>query len=293
MPRSKASVASTIRTVDDVFAALELSGNQSLQQSRDYINRTPGIPREVRVGAIQELHSPLQIFCLITANAKSLLIAMHKYSVILGGPQATAFFYPICGPTDVPWDFYCDSRKCDPQNFIDLLQQLTMYDLIEDISSDDGHRVVHFRGHASGISEAMTIRVFVSPYDTISRILNLKSSYSQSFASSTVAVCFWPKLNAAGHYRAFNNNDGLADYPVGKGVFNAAVNGLTLVKPKNPSHQPTILPIHDKRSELHVFKNLVGVNPSDYDRCVEQVTHSYYAIFNTSTRYLGSVGNMQ
>jgi hypothetical protein len=294
MPRStQSSIASTIRTVDDVFGAIDLNGNQSLEKCRSFIASLDGVNPKVKSDSLRALQSPEQVFCPLTANVGGLLKALHAYGVILGGAQATSFFYPICNPPDSPWDFFYDSRNGDPDGFISLFMQLTMYDTIEDISSDGGHRVVHLRGNGSTMKGPINVRIFVSPYDTISRVLSFKVSHLQSFVSSTMAVCFWPRLTARNTFREFESNNGFDVYPSGKTVCLTKISGLSLVKPRVTMSRPSIYSIEDKRTEFIVFENVLKIPSREFNKSVEQIKQSHYAVYNSSTRYMGSTATMQ
>jgi hypothetical protein len=298
MPSSRSSRSSrnTVRTVDDVLEKLsiyeETHGDSSRTEAIQFVNNLcpdPKLRREAR----DALENPLIYFAPICSDSAGLLKAMAQYGVILGGNQATAFFYPIVRITSAPWDFYCDKNKCDADGFVARFKQITMFDIIEDIKADDGKRVVYFRGNVNGSNDPITVRIYISYEDVIASVLDLTMSYQHSFVATYGAVCFWPKLNEAKQYRTFTGNGGQGAYPRGKTICTAQMTKLTQVVPRSHGSAPSIYSGADKRTEVVKFKNEVRIPDEIFKHHAAMLFDVVYAVTLKSTRFLGSVGDMK
>ncbi|KAF2857431.1 hypothetical protein K470DRAFT_266828 [Piedraia hortae CBS 480.64] len=187
---------------------------------------------------------------------------MVEHGAVLGGYQATAYFYPIVRITSAPWDFYCCSTECDPDSFVGTMRQITMLELIEDVRSDENRRVVYMRGHMNGLNDPITVRISVSSSDPMASIMDLKMSYQHSAISAYGAICFWPKLGGKKQYRVFKHNGGQASYPRGKTVCAVELSSLAEERPRHHTPHPSIYSAGQKGVELVSFRNVIGV-PED------------------------------
>lgn len=221
------SQATTLRTVDDVFETLSIYEDThretSLEDARKYITDVCRDDNKLMRDTIKSLESPSVFFSVLSANSKALLKLMYKTNTVLGGIQATTFFYPIAHVTAAPWDFYCSTVGSNSDHFISMLGQITMFDKLEDIKSETGERVVYYRGNVNGTTAPVNVRIFISKRRTLEYILDLKYSYQQSIICAVGAICFWPRLAKNKQYRVFRSNAGQSLYPIG------SLTGLTNV----------------------------------------------------------------
>ena len=282
---------STVRTIDDVFSQLDLEMPEAtLAESRKYIKKITSPNHKLEMDSIEKLHDPNVHLSPLAPDTNVLLKHMSKYKAVLGGIQATAFFYPVCGITGAPWDFFCDAKKAD--EFINRFPQVTNAELLEDLCGDSGHRVAYFRKNVSGFDSVINIRVFVSESQPIASILDLKCSYEQACISICGAVFFWPKLQQRGLYRSFDSNIGLTQYPRGKSIHSIHTGSMKKTTLKRPSEFPSVYTGIVERVEAIVFSSKSKSVQGEMDKEVRNLQEIVYAVHNTSTRYLGTVGDM-
>lgn len=295
-PSSHHSRTSTIRTVDDVFEQLsiheEKNGEVSLAEAREFITRTCRNDTKLVRDSIESLESPTTFLSVLCPNSKALLKLMYKSNTILGGIQATAFFFPIAHVTTAPWDFYCSPVDGDPDDFINTFGQMTMFDKLEDIGSNTGERIVYYRGNANGTTAPINIRIFVSLRSTIESILELKFSYQQSFMSGLAAVCFWPRLGKHRQFRVFESNLGQSIYPKGNTICRTHISNFTKVEPRTALTIPSVYTAYDNKISVVIFSNEIKISKSDLACGVAEIKGIVYSVFNSSTRYLGTIGSM-
>jgi len=241
------------------------------------------------INEIENLHS---LLTPITANTSALIKLMARYNVILGGPQATSFFYPVCEFTDCPWDLFCDTKYVD--KFITSYKSSSGSDLIEDVDNGDmGCRVTHMRRSINGSKSSCSIRILSSSRDPMEMILGLKASYEQSAVTHSYAIFFWPKLQQRGLYRLFNDNDGLSIFPKGKTFYQTRVSPGRKTSLKNPTTQPSVYSGIEDRIETVVFQNTEGLDSEEYEKSVSNMKGIVYAVHNSSTRFLGYTRGMK
>lgn len=300
MPRSshssKAS-GTTIRTVDDVFERLsiyeEQHGEVSLEDARQYVSGVCLDDNKLSRDTIKSLESPGIFFGVLCADSKMLLKLMHRTNTVLGGIQATAFFHPIAHLTAAPWDFYCNMSNGSPDEFIMTFGQITMFSRLEDVKSDTGERVVYYRGNVNGTNNPVNIRVFIANRDNMQSVLDLKYSYQQSMISAVGAVCFWPRLMTHKQFRMFKSNGGQSYYPSGKTICPSHIKRPREVKQRTQSTVPSIYTGEDKRIDMVVFENEASISKQDYEKSLANIRGMVYSVFNSSTKYLGTVGDMK
>lgn len=121
------NTVSSIRTVDDVLERLSLyedrHGDTSRKDAVKFVARECAHDERLMREAIKSIHSPLVHLAPIGVNTGLVVKSMAKNSVVLGGYQATAYFYPVVGMTEAPWEFYCDNRVASADSFVeDILQ---------------------------------------------------------------------------------------------------------------------------------------------------------------------------
>lgn len=296
MPPSSRASATTVKTVDDVMERMSAyegkHGELSYHDAVDYVKKICGKDDKLLRETVSSLKDPSVYLSVVCSDARKLLKLMSQYGVILGGIQATSFFYPIAEITSAPWDFYCDKSIYDPTSFIEKFRQITMMDMIEDVDSDDGQRVVYFRGNVNEVPDPINIRIYVSDKNVYASVLDTQKSYQQSFISPIGAVCFWPKLGSARQYRSFDKNDGLKAYPRGNTKLRIGIKSMTEVKPKIKSNLPSIYTMHDKRATSVIYENDIGIDQRAFDKLVKELKGIVYSVHTSSSRYLGTIGNM-
>ena len=120
MSRRSVASQSTVNTVDDVMSLLNsgVKRDASLSEARDYTRKIAKQNTMLADESVDELESIEGILSPITSNPAVLVNLMLECGAVLGGPQATSFFYPICEHFDCPWDFFCSAEKAD--KFIDI-----------------------------------------------------------------------------------------------------------------------------------------------------------------------------
>lgn len=283
----------TVRTVDDVFSVLEdeLDRSASLADSKRAIDRHTLGNAKLNKDAVNELYNPATILAPTTSNTSMLLKLMFNHKVVLGGIQATSFFYPLCDLSDAPWDFFCCNRY-DSDAFITSVKQSCGMDMIEELSSDNGVRVVYFRRNANGVSKPINIRVYISDDEPLQMVLSQPMSYQQSFVSAVGAVCFWPRLNSKGLCRQFEKNVSKFNFPSGKSKLTINMKKMSRTKPKNPSSGVSIYTAGDDRTETICFENVCKLDKVLFKKEIKKIQSIAYAVSEKSSRYLGEYSDM-
>lgn len=115
--------------------------------------------------------------------SKLLIKLSLNCNVILGGLQATSFFYPLVNFTQSAWDFYYDSREESFQIFIDGINQITMHDVLQD-TKNAGYRIFHMRGSVNGSYHPIDGCIYCRPVDPYTSLLLLPFSHQHSMLTS-------------------------------------------------------------------------------------------------------------
>lgn len=284
----------TVRTVDDVFSQLELDLNAdaSLNESRDRIRKLTVNNSTLERQSIDELHNPLTIFAPIVTEPTSLIKSMFVNNVVLGGVQATSFFYPLCEFSDAPWDFFCCNRDGQSDSFVTQLTQSGGLDLVEQVNADNGNKVVYLRRNINGSDQPINIRVYISSEHPLQVVLSQPVSYQQSYISAVGAVCFWPRLNRKRLCRQFTSNVTKFTFPSGKSKHKINIKKMSNTVPRNPSDTPSIYTGADSRIEIVTFRNACNLDKKLFNKEVESMTNVVYAVSDKSTKYLGNIAGM-
>jgi len=286
-PSSRHSRTSTIRTVDDVFEQLsiheEKTGEASLDQAREFISQTCKTDTKLARDSIQSLESPSIFFGVLCPDSKTLLKLMYKCNTVLGGIQATAFFFPIAQVMTAPWDFYCSPVDGNPDEFISRFGQISMFDMLEDISSDTAERVVYYRGNANGTSAPINVRIFVSLKSTIESILELKFSYQQSVISAIGGICFWPRLGKHRQFRAFPSNLGQSCYPKGNTICRTHISNLRKVEARVTLNIPSVYTGYDNKIGIIIFDNETKIPKDDFAAGVSEMLNIVCSLMDLCT----------
>lgn len=292
MPPASVSSRTTVRTIDDVFSVIdtELPEDASMSTAKDFVRKLTGTNKALRDLSIKELESLPVYLSHVLSNTSAFINLMLKCKAVLGGPQATSYFYPICGPTECPWDFYCHAKFGDA--FVDGFRQMSGADMIEDVKHGSV-RLVHFRNSVNGMRDTSKIRIYISDEEPLASIFNLRSSYEQSFLSASTAVCFWPKLQSRDVYRVFESNSGQKAYPVGKTFYSIQLKSLRQTSTKRPLQAPAVYTGLETRVEYVPLDNNSKCDSRLFAKEISAMENIMYAVFNDSTRYLGSTGNMK
>jgi hypothetical protein len=287
------STFKTVRTVDDVFSQLEdvLDPDAGLSESYKKIMRLTAHDKNLTKDSIDVLYDPVEILKPVAANPDAFLRSMFMHRVVLGGIQATSYFYPLCEFVDAPWDFFCCNRY-DSDSFITEITQSCGLDLVENITADNGTRVVYFRRNLNGEKRPINIRVYISDDEPLHSILSQQMSYQQSFVSAAGAVCFWPRLNKKRVYRRFDLNNTRLVFPTGRTALTINMQKMSRTTPKNPSSTPSIYNTSDNRTETVVFKNKCGADKVSFKKETKRIENIVYAVSEKSTKYLGDMGDM-
>ena len=287
------STFKTLRTVDDVLSQAEetLDVDASLAETYNRIMKLTTHNKNLARDTIEELYDPLKILVPVSANPEALLKSMFMHRVVLSGIQATSFFYPLCEFVDAPWDFFCSNRY-DSEGFIMEITQSCGLDRIENITADNGTRVVYFRRNMNGETKPINIRVYISDDEPVHSVLSQPASYQQSFVSAVGAVCFWPRLNKKKLYRRFDNNISRMVYPTGKTALTINMQKMSRTAPRTPSSTPSIYTAADNRTEMVVFKNKCGADKAAFKKESKKLENIVYAVSDKSTKYLGDMGDM-
>jgi len=293
---STAKSTKTAKTVDDVLEMMdeELPRQCSLQESRKFIiNRTDG-NMQLADDCLKVLQDLMQFFAPVSLDPKALLDIMLRYEIILGGIQATSFFYPLCELFDAPWDFFHKNSGNDmvEQDIISTLTGLCGLNKIESVSSDNKLMVIYFTITIKNSRKPTNVRLFISNEPPIASILEYRHSYNQSFISPSIAVCFWPRLNERGLYRVFDRNTDLDRYPVGTTVFETSMKSMRKAKPRAPQPIPNVHYGMDTRIEYTKMENVCDFDTATFGITYNYYTNIVYAIYNSTTRFVGTVYGM-
>lgn len=288
---SKMSV-STILTLDDVMSEIDarLPPDASLKQSMEAVMKlTEGNPR-LRDMSLKQIISLDQYLGSVSTDPMSFIDSMFKCRAILAGPQATSYMYPICEIDGYPWDFFCPSVSF--RNFVDSYKSDPKSVLLEEVGVDGHLRVAYFSRLVSDTMGSCIVRIFEVKRDPIETVLELKNTYEQSFISPVCAFCFWPRLHSLKSYRELSHNAGLQGY-VRCGIkFKSQITNMKLTRLRKPMEQPLVVSTSSKRAEAVFFENEYGLNRIMFQEQGDNMRNMMYAIYNNSTRYLGTVGNM-
>ncbi len=296
MPPHSARSVSTVTTVEDVFDQMErdLDVHAGLSESRRYVQKITKGNAPLGLCALQELQSPVTFFSVIVPDASRLLVSMSKYGAILGGIQATSYFYPIADITGASWDFFCTIESNKYDNFSTEFRQYSGANLLEDIRHGNDKRVMYLRKSMNGSQAPINIRIIGTKGPPLAMILELRESYRQSYISSVVAMCFWPSLMKRSQYRVLESNRGLDGYPLSKTSVATTINKrLNQIRRKEPQKVPSVHVATDDRVESVVFEDVDYIDKATHKTMSSTYINTVYSIFNGSTRYLGTVGNMK
>lgn len=284
----------TVRTVDDVFSQLEndLDVYASLHDSRDRIRKLTFNNSMLEKQSIDELHNPLSILSPVAMNPSHLIKSMFANGVLLGGVQATSFFYPLCQFSDAPWDFFCSNKDGADESFINSLTESGVLEHIEEVNASNGVRVMYYRRTMNGVEQPINIRVYICEDNPLQCILSQTMSYQQSYISAVGAVCFWPRLNRKRLCRQFDTNASRLSFPSGKTKCKINIKRMSVAVPKKTSDTPSIYTGHDDRIEIVTFKNVCNLDKKLFEKQVHSMQSIVYAVSNTSTKYLGDISEM-
>ncbi len=293
MSRKSVVSVSTVRTIDDVMSQMDdtIGIDASLRESRDFIKKITKGNRALTTEATDELENIEAILAPITSNPRHLAQLMMKCNAIISGPQATSFFYPICEFNSCPWDIFCNTKHS--QHFIDGYKSSSGSEVIEDIQTDEGIRVVHLRRSLNGMSDSCKIRIFVHNKHPFESVLEMRNSYEQSMITAVGAVCFWPRLQEYKLYRVFDSNPGIKDYPKGNSFYESSIKTGKKTSLRKPMDSPSIYSGIEKRIESVIFKNTCKLDRERYLQNVDVLKSIVYCISNQSTRYLGTTSGMK
>lgn len=287
------STFKTLKTVDDVFSCMEdiLDPDAALCESYDKIMRLTAHDKKLKAESLEMLYDPVVIFNPVSANPEALLRSMYMHRAVLSGIQATSFFYPLCEFEDAPWDFFCCNRY-DSESFVLDVTQACGAELVEEVTADNGTKVVYFRRNMNGRSKPINIRIYISDDEPLHSVLSQDSSFQQSFVSAVGAVCFWPRLNKKKVYRRFDHNKSRLMFPVGRTSVSIHMQKMSRSAPKNPSSTPSIYTQADKRTETIIFRNKCGADNTSFNKESKKIDNIVYAVSEKSTKYLGDTGDM-
>lgn len=293
MSRKSVASISTVRTIDDVLSQMDdaIGINATLRQSRDFVKKITKGNQALAAEATSELENIESILSPITSNPKRLVSLMMRHDALVSGPQATSFFYPICEFNSCPWDIFCSLKESE--RFVDGYKSSSGSDVIEDIRTEDGTRVVHFRRSLNGMEDCCKIRVFIRDRHPLESVLDMKNSYEQSAIMAVGAVCFWPRLQDSSLYRVFVENPGVKDYPKGNSFYESSIRVGKKTSLRKPMEAPSIYSGLEKRTESVIFKNTCNLNPEQYLEKVDALKSIVYCVSNSSTRYLGTTSGMK
>lgn len=234
------------------------------------------------------LQHPSGFFDLITSDSKSLLQLMYRTNTILGGIQATAFLFFVDYVDGAPWDFYCSSIDGNPDKFVANFEAITIFTHIEYKYHDTGHTIIYYRSDTKSINA----RIFIGPKKCMESILDLKYSYEQTGISAVAAISFWPKLNKLNQFLLFKSNPGHSSYSHGNIVYTYDLHDMRRVRRTSSLIQPSIYSVEDDKVCVVIFDNKICVSQRRYTQTVNSIRGLLYSVFNSSTKYLGTVGNM-
>lgn len=234
------------------------------------------------------LQYPSGFFDLITSDSKSLLQLMYRTNAILGGIQATAFLFFADYINGAPWDFYCSLTDGSPDKFVASFETITTFKHIEYKYHDTGHTIIYYRSYANDVNA----RIFIGPKTCMESILDLKYSYEQTAISAVAAISFWPRLNKLNQFLLFKSNPGHSSYLHSNITYIYSITDMRKVRRMNSLTQPSMYSVEDDKAYVVIFDNKISVNQRQYAKTVNSIRGLIYCVFNSSTRYLGTVGNM-
>lgn len=282
--------------IDDIIEQLRNDdpdiARPSIENTRDFTTRIY-VENNTDNQATKLLEDPIVFFAVLCRDSRVLLKAMYDCNAVLGGFQATSFFFPVVTAISAPWDFYCSNANGDPSEFILRVDEITGFDMIEDKSFVTGERTVHYRGNFTDLDEMLDIRIFISNRSAMEMILDLESSLEQSAITATVGICFWPRLTTQRQYKVFEYNGGHDDYPIASMIARPKITNMNRVRRKSSYDEPVIYGALDKKMRIEVFDNEIDISQESYDFSLACMTGIVYAVYNSSTRYLGTVGAMK
>ena len=255
--------------VVDVFEELSLyeakAGDRSHKDAIQFVQKICASDPVLRKEASDALRNPMIYLAPLCADAGPLLRSMAQHNVVLGGYQATAFFYPTVQIAPAPWDFYCSRLEGNPNEFVTTLKSLTIFDTVEDISSDDGKRVVCLRSNMSGSADPVNIRVYIPKTSPYVSVLNLPMSHQQSTLGPYDAVCFWPRLTSRFQHREFRGNSGHRAFPQTATVFPTNLARMTRVSLRHEARKVSVYSSEDNRTEVVPFKNESRISDANFN----------------------------
>jgi hypothetical protein len=283
---------STVKTVDDVMSLMEekLGDSASLSESRRFITNLGKRDSVLASSVLEEIESIRSVVSPITQNIDALTKLMVRTGAVLGGLQATSFFYPLCDLTGAPWDIFCHTDTAD--DFITNYIQSSGSEIVEDVSADNLKRVVHLRRSVPGCSSPVNVRVFVCNSHPISSVMDLRNTYEHTVISAAGAIHFWPRLTSKRIYRVFDSNLGTSAYPRGKTFYEITSDPLHRTRPRKQMEVPEIFSGLESRVESVIFKNVCNVPNTEYCALIDSLEGIVYSVFNSSTKYLGHTGDM-
>ena len=295
MSRRSVTSASTLHTVDDVLSHIDLkySAHLSLKKYTNAIKECTKHDDILRSTTINEVQDLSTVLSPVSANPNVLIDLMGKYNVILGGPQATSFFYPVCEPEDYPWDFYCPLDNAD--EFSREYKVSSQCDWIEDTGANTKSRVIYLRRTSNAQRDTCicNIRIFASLSHPVQCILDLQCTYEHTLISIQAAICFWPHLLEKNLYRRLDANPGHKDFPRGNTKYRMKIYDLSLTHMKKAMNSPIIYNGIEKRVESIVFPNSRSMNEKLFDQKLTELRHIVYCVYNSSMRYLGTTAEMK
>lgn len=284
---------STVRTVDDVMSVMETSipENASLSESIKFVKQITAKDGILRSQVIEELESIATHVSPITSNPRALVLAMSRCGAMIGGVQATSFFYPICQVPDCPYVIFCHNDTAD--DFINIYRSTSGADMIEDLGNVKTNRAVHFRKSINGMKKPASIIIYASNKHPLESILSLKNSYEQTAISAVGAICFWPVLQSKKLYRVFDLNPGLIEYPKGNVFYQIIISPGKKAVTKKPMTSPSVYNGISTREEIVVFKNIYSIDNVIYKQKLTELQNIVYCVFNASSKYLGHTAGMK
>ncbi|HAA5926480.1 TPA_asm: hypothetical protein GFY42_15260 [Listeria monocytogenes] len=278
--------------MDDVMSAIDtgLPPDASLQQSMEAVIRLTEGNAKLRDISLKQITSLDQYLGSVSTHPKAFIESMFKCGAMLVGPQATSYMYPICDIENYPWDFFCPSSTfCD---FVDFYKSDPKSVLLEELGVDGHLRVAYFSKYINTIIGSCNVRMFEIKGNPIAKVLELKNTYEQSFISPVCAFCFWPRLHKLTSYRELSCNPGLKGYVRCGITLKTQIVKMKQTRLRKPMEEPLIVSTSSKRAEVVFFENEYGLDRILFQEQGYDMKNMMYAIYNNSTRYLGTVGNM-
>ncbi|POS85366.1 hypothetical protein EPUL_004436 [Erysiphe pulchra] len=163
--RTSRATALSLRTVDDVLECLSIHEEQVGDISRDdaisFVSSVCGADTRLARDAKCALDSVVSHLAPVCPNPKSLVKSMHECNAVLGGIQATSFFYPIATLTNASNSAY-SGRTFLPEKTINskgwsttfasalahyqVIDPQSIWDRFKDFFSDDCARRIQNLG---------------------------------------------------------------------------------------------------------------------------------------------------